>query len=100
MGPGARRGMTAGAALCFLHLFSGSRDRLGEALTNEAKAAGFDLIVEAYDICKGDDLTNPDKPLRLPVRLLADGWVRVDAVKLKSAYSIPSRFSHLTISGK
>ena len=51
--------MTAGAALCFLHLFSGSRDRLGEALTNEAKAAGFDLIVEAYDICKGDDLTNP-----------------------------------------
>ena len=52
-------GMTAGAALCFLHLFSGGRDKLGEALLSEAKAAGIEVTVEAYDLRKGDDLTNP-----------------------------------------
>ena len=60
MGAGALRGMTAGAALCFLHLFCGPRDKLGEALVAEAAEAGLEVKVEAYDLCKGHDLTDPN----------------------------------------
>ena len=60
MGAGALRGMTAGAALCFLHLFCGPRDKLGEAVVAEAAKAGLEVKVEAYDLCKGHDLTDPN----------------------------------------
>ena len=67
-------GMTAGAALCFLHLFSGGRDKLGEALLSEAKAAGIEVTVEAHDLCKGDDLTTPEES---KVRAVSWGPCRV-----------------------
>ncbi|CAE7831161.1 unnamed protein product [Symbiodinium sp. CCMP2592] len=41
-------GMTASTALCFLHLFSGARDKLGEALLREAKASGIELTIETF----------------------------------------------------
>ena len=60
MGAGALQGMTASAALCFLHLFCGPRDKLGEAVVAEAARAGLEVTVEAYDLCKGHDLTDPN----------------------------------------
>ena len=60
MGTGASRGMTAGTALCFLHLFCGPRDKLGEALVAAAATSGLEVTVESYDLCKGDDLADPN----------------------------------------
>ena len=46
-------------AFCFLHLFSGARDKLSEAIKSEAEAAGVKVITESYDLCNGHDLLDP-----------------------------------------
>ncbi|CAE7832753.1 RE2 [Symbiodinium sp. CCMP2592] len=58
MGQAAGCCVMAGKVFCFLHLFSGSHDKLGEAVVAEARAPGLEATVEAYDLCKGHDLTN------------------------------------------
>ena len=42
--------------LCFLHLFSGPQDLLGEAIKAAAEAEGVRVEVEAYDLATGHDL--------------------------------------------
>ena len=58
MCPWAPYGMTASAGFCFLHLFSGVKDKLGDAIREEAAAEGIQVTIEAYDIETGSDLTD------------------------------------------
>ena len=37
-------------AFCFLHLFGGRSDKLGDAIVAEAAEAGIQATVEAYDL--------------------------------------------------
>ena len=43
-------GRTTAMAFCFLHLFGGRSDKLGDAIVAEAAEAGIQATVEAYDL--------------------------------------------------
>ena len=61
-------------AYCFLHLFSGARDRLGEAVKETATAAGLDVVIESYDIAGGHDLTSPALVQKIMDKALKGGY--------------------------